>query len=79
MSCRVIGRNVEFSFMKDVLRETKDRWSVDSVYAEFISTPKNVLAKDFFSNCGFLTSDNSSFSGVIDTIIENLDNKIKKI
>ena len=53
MSCRVMGRGVECSFMDYLLRELGRR-SIISLEAEFISTVKNVPAKkDFLAEHGF--------------------------
>jgi len=53
MSCRVIGRNVEFAFMRHILEHlAKAHPHIASIQAEYIITPKNSMVKDFYVNCG---------------------------
>ena len=54
MSCRVIGRNVEFSFFAEIIK--KLRTLIDKelmLEAEWISTPKNNQVIEFYDNLGF--------------------------
>jgi len=68
MSCRVIGRNVEYRFMLDLLNATVDRWEIPSIKAEYIQTSKNELAKKFYVNCGFKSTDGEHFHSKIDDL-----------
>lgn len=52
MSCRVIGRNVEFTIMEHIAKELKEG-GVTRIRAEFIATSKNDPAKEFLLNAGF--------------------------
>ncbi|MBW7905764.1 MAG: HAD-IIIC family phosphatase [Phycisphaerae bacterium] len=52
MSCRVIGRGVEDSFLRLVMRRAREA-GFDSMRAEFIPTARNVVCKDFLANFGF--------------------------
>lgn len=52
MSCRVIGRNIEYAFMDYLINYLKD-CKVGSVTAKYIQTPKNEQVKDFFDKCSF--------------------------
>ena len=53
MSCRIIGRNIEYAFMEyliDYLKYNK----IENVTAKYISTHKNEQVKDFYDKCSFL-------------------------
>ena len=76
MSCRVIGRNVEFTFLYKILKDLTDR-NIIVINAEYISTKKNVLVKDFYRNCGFKQKDHFVYTNSIKTLIEFLTKKIK--
>lgn len=52
MSCRVIGRGVENSFLGLVLRDAQQR-GLTRMEAEFIPTAKNVVCRDFLAKFGF--------------------------
>ncbi|MBI3252253.1 MAG: HAD-IIIC family phosphatase [Candidatus Omnitrophica bacterium] len=52
MSCRVIGRNVEYAFMDHLLSALQSR-QIKKVTARYIATPKNEMARTFFDSCGF--------------------------
>ena len=52
MSCRIIGRNLEYAFIDyiiDVLKENK----INNVKAKYIRTQKNEQVKEFYDNCSF--------------------------
>ena len=52
MSCRIIGRNIEFSIMDNIIADikTKDILSLESSY---VSTKKNKQVENYFDKCGF--------------------------
>ena len=52
LSCRVIGRNVEYNFINKILEDLK-KLGIKKVYAEYIPTKKNILVKDFYDKVGF--------------------------
>lgn len=56
LSCRVIGRNVEHGIMSFIISEAK-RIGISNILAEFISTEKNSVIKDFLKECGFEKKD----------------------
>ena len=51
MSCRVIGRGVEFSIWPHIVRDAAAR-GCHALEAEFIATPKNAQVADFFERLG---------------------------
>ena len=52
MSCRVIGRKVEFAFFNEVIKELQLR-NVKCIKAEYIPTEKNRQVQDLYSSLGF--------------------------
>ncbi|MCD4693516.1 MAG: HAD-IIIC family phosphatase [Calditrichales bacterium] len=52
MSCRIIGRNIEYSFMDFLINYLEDM-GVRNIRARFIKTPKNEQVHDFFDRCSF--------------------------
>jgi len=52
MSCRVLGRNIEYAFMNWLI-ERLDREGVHLVYAGYVETAKNAQVKEFFDHCSF--------------------------
>lgn len=51
MSCRVIGRGVEFAIW-DYIFESARKRGCEKVYAEYIESPKNALVEDFYDKLG---------------------------
>lgn len=52
MSCRVIGRKIESTFLYKVIKDAQ-QGKVRNIEAEYIPTKKNVLVKDFYQQHGF--------------------------
>ena len=52
MSCRVMGRHVEYSFIDYLIRDLHIQ-GVVTIKATFIPTKKNIPSENFFSNVGF--------------------------
>jgi len=52
MSCRIIGRNIEYAFIDYIIEKIKMS-RVKSLTSKFIKTNKNDQVIDFFENCGF--------------------------
>jgi predicted enzyme involved in methoxymalonyl-ACP biosynthesis len=52
MSCRVIGRNIEVSFLETVLGYVIAD-GARSIYAEYRPTQKNAQVEDFYDRMGF--------------------------
>ena len=52
LSCRILGKGIEFALVKTVLKMVKDsgcKW----VDAEYLPTAKNAQVADFYDKCGF--------------------------
>ena len=52
MSCRVLGKNIEFAFLAYLLNKLKS-FGIKEVSAEYIKSTKNIMAIDFFDKMGF--------------------------
>jgi FkbH-like protein len=52
MSCRVIGRNVEFVFMDYIINKMKKK-ELKKINAKYIKTPKNQQVENFYKTCSF--------------------------
>ena len=55
MSCRIIGRNIEYAFIDYIISRVKER-NINHVEAQYIKTQKNEQVKDFFLKCSFSLS-----------------------
>lgn len=60
MSCRIMGRDIEKIMISDLIDEAK-RSNINEIIGEFISTKKNEVTKNLFSNCGFTQINDSLF------------------
>jgi FkbH-like protein len=52
MSCRIIGRNIEYAFMDTLVSYLNER-DVSSVAAQYLETAKNGQVREFFDRCSF--------------------------
>ena len=52
MSCRVMGRNIEFAFVDYIVKFLKEH-GCTTIVAQYIPTQKNKPVSDFFDRCGF--------------------------
>ena len=53
MSCRVMGRDVEFAFLEYLIKKLSTL-GFKKITASFIPTPKNIPSKDFLPDAGFI-------------------------
>jgi len=53
LSCRIMGREIEKSFIVYIINEAKKN-NIEKIIAEYIPTQKNKPSKNFLSECGFL-------------------------
>ncbi len=53
LSCRILGKGIEFVFVKQVLSLLKEA-GVSELKACYIPTAKNAQVADFYDKCGFL-------------------------
>ncbi len=52
MSCRIVGRNIEYAFIDYLIYFLSSR-KIKKVYAKYIKTLKNGQVKDFYNKIGF--------------------------
>ena len=52
LSCRVLGRRIEFDFVREVLSRMKAS-GAECLHATYIPTAKNAQTADFYEKCGF--------------------------
>lgn len=52
LSCRVLGRNVEFAFLVDIIKKLKEL-DMEKVVAEYLPTEKNKANSGFYEMAGF--------------------------
>ena len=52
MSCRIIGRNIEFAFIDCIVGILKEK-NVKVIKAKFVKTRKNLQVKEFYEKCSF--------------------------
>ena len=65
MSCRIIGRNIEYAFMDHVIGKMKEK-KISVIKAKFIKTPKNEQVKKYYDKCSFdLIDENESIRDYI--------------
>jgi len=60
ISCRVIGRNIETAFMSYIY-DLARKLNVNEIIGKYISTTKNIIAKDFYIKLGFLCVGDGRF------------------
>ena len=73
MSCRVIGRNIEYAFLKYVLEDVVKK-GVSEIKASYIRTNKNQQIESFYGDLGFNLVDGKSTDSE-----KNYVQEIKKI
>lgn len=71
LSCRIIGRDVEYIFFKMILCDLSDR-GVSKVVGEYIESKKNSIVKEFYCNCGMEQNEKGIFKGDIESLIKKL-------
>lgn len=69
MSCRILGRNIEYKFLGEVLKHCFRK--ADCIKATYIKTRKNAQVKNFYSKNGFKTKEESE--DIIEYIMDKSD------
>ena len=52
MSCRIIGRNIEYAFMNYILEKSREN-NITYLKAKHMETRKNEQVKEFYDSCSF--------------------------
>ena len=76
MSCRIIGRNIEYAFMDYLMNYIKDH-KIKTVTAKYIKTQKNEQVNNFYEKCSFILIN--SHDSDKDYILNLEDYKPKKL
>jgi predicted enzyme involved in methoxymalonyl-ACP biosynthesis len=76
MSCRVIGRNLEFAFFDEIVKFLLDK-KIKKLFGSFIITPKNKQVESFYEKLGFKSINKNELQN--DFIIHLEDYKFKNI
>ncbi|MBP9853334.1 MAG: HAD-IIIC family phosphatase [Candidatus Omnitrophica bacterium] len=72
LSCRILGRDVEFQFMQMMLTDLAQN-GISELLAEFIPTTKNNLAEKFFVQCGFDEIESKRYKAQITRLIRKMN------
>lgn len=75
LSCRILGKGIEFAFLKKVLFMLKET-GLEKVTAKYIPTVKNGQVKDFYERCGFkclIENADGTKNYLLDLFSANLD------
>lgn len=69
LSCRILGRGIEFAFMDAIMRSLK-KSKYTHLYAEYIPTPRNKQVELFYPNIGFerCTGDQDEYVYCVDIL-----------
>ena len=70
MSCRVIGRGVEYAFIKTIVKDLREQ--VDVVAINFSQTAKNEIVKPYLQNCGLTPDANTAYTGDIQDVLKQI-------
>ncbi|MFH1326509.1 MAG: HAD-IIIC family phosphatase [archaeon] len=74
LSCRILGKNIEFALM-DVIVGLSKKEAIKKIVANFIPTKKNKPSENFLEGCGFVLVGEKE--GVKNYILE-IDKKVNK-
>jgi len=76
LSCRVIGRNVEYVFLYQILDYLKIH-NLQGITAEFRPTKKNVVAEKFYKNIAFARTENREDSVYLEDTLTVVQGNLK--
>ena len=76
MSCRIIGRNIEFVFIGYIIKELANK-GYKTLYSDYIQSSKNALVENFYDKVGFNYIGNINGTKKYGVKIQNFE--IKKI
>lgn len=64
LSCRILGKGIEFAFIKTILGILQNQ-GLETVSAEYISTVKNKQVADFYDRCHFVPLGDGKYELVL--------------
>jgi FkbH-like protein len=59
MSCRIIGRNIEYAFIDYIIKIIKEK-KINVIKAKYIKTQKNEQVNEFYDKCSFTLTESSN-------------------
>jgi len=59
LSCRILGKEIEFEFVKYILKKLKEK-GIQQVKAEYIKTAKNAQVENFYDKIDFAVTEVSA-------------------
>jgi FkbH-like protein len=65
ISCRVLGRKVEFTFLDHIINTLK-RDGIRSMEAFYTGTARNAVARDFYPDAGFTPAGDDRFTRILE-------------
>ena len=74
MSCRVIGRNIEYAFLQQALEDLREK-GIETLHLEYIPTKKNILVKDFYETLGLKAKEKENGEKSYKLNIKKFSNK----
>ena len=70
ISCRVIGRGVEYAFMSTLLNDLKHKVGLVSV--NYRQTDNNEMVRPYLENCGLSLTDNNYYEGELEKTLMHI-------
>jgi FkbH-like protein len=74
LSCRIIGRNIEYAFVNYIIKEFVKKQNLKKISASYVPTKKNVQVETFYDNLGFELIENKDGTKFYSGEIEALQN-----
>lgn len=74
MSCRIIGRNIEFVFIDYIIKEFANK-GYQTLGADYIQSSKNALVENFYDKVGFNIIENTNGTKKYELKIESFEIK----
>lgn len=76
LSCRILGKGIEYAFMKYILGLLKNE-GLSRVCAQYIPTTKNSQVKDFYEKCGFVLLSDKNGTKQYEIDLDNVNLQIE--
>jgi FkbH-like protein len=74
MSCRIIGRNLEYAFMNNLIDYLKSA-NINTLTAKYIETQKNKQVENFWEQCSFSLIQDKDLTKDYNLYVENYQPK----
>ncbi len=79
LSCRILGKEIEFAFVKTILSLLKTE-GMHTIKAEYLPTSKNAQVADFYDRCGLLVEETREDGSKLYSIdLDNADLTVRDI